>query len=419
MKVLLIGSGGREHALFWKLSQSPQLTELKVLPGNGGFPAESRVHDVEWRDFAALRRYVSEQHFDLVVVGPEDPLVAGITDQLQDICPVFGPDQGAARLEGSKDYSKEFMRKYNIPSADWQTFTDFDQAWAYLQSLPAPYVIKTDGLAAGKGVAVAPDLESAEKALRERMLDGKFGAAGQRVIIEEFMPGEEASVFALCDGQRALPFMASQDHKRAFDNDEGPNTGGMGAYLPVPFMTPALMQKVQTEVLDRALAGMQAEGHPYRGLLYAGLMVEGESVRVVEFNIRFGDPETQALMTMVDDDLLDLLYKSATGDLGSINKIHHKPGAAIVVVLAADGYPGSYRREIPLKNLDTSSGDIIPFHAGTRHTPDGLVSNGGRVLGLGLQGSSLTAVRTQMYTEIEHFCVDGLFYRTDIGAKGV
>ena len=420
MKVLLIGSGGREHALFWKISQSPRLTRLDVWPGNGGFPPESIVQQqLDLSDAAGLRSFVQQQGYDLVVVGPEDPLVAGIADTLADLCPVFGPSRGAAQLEGSKDYSKAFMAKYNIPTAAYRTFTDYAQARAYLDELQPPYVIKTDGLAAGKGVAVAPDLEQAEIALKERMLDAKFGKGGQTVVIEEFMPGEEASVFAICDGERAIPLLASQDHKRAFDGDQGPNTGGMGAYLPVKFMTPELMQQVQSEVLDRAMAGMQAEGHPYRGLLYAGLMVHAGQVRVVEFNVRFGDPETQALMRLIDEDLLDLLYKAATGNLPAGSSIKHLDQAALIVVLAAEGYPGSYKKDIPLKNIDSSQGDIIFFHAGTRRDGDRLLSSGGRVLGVTATGSTLSEARKKVYDQLEKYAVEGLFYRKDIGEKGL
>lgn len=420
MKILLIGSGGREHALFWKLSQSPHLTRMDVMPGNGGFPPESIVQEnISWQDGPAFRDFVQKRAYDLVVVGPEDPLVGGIADLLEEICPVFGPSAGAAKLEGSKDYSKAFMQKYSIPGADYRTFTDYDTARAYLDGLLAPYVIKTDGLAAGKGVAVAPDLESAEIALKERMLEAKFGPGGQTVIIEEFMPGEEASVFAICDGKHAIPLLASQDHKRAFDGDKGPNTGGMGAYAPVPFITPRIMQKIQTEVLDRAMAGMQAEGHPYKGLLYAGLMIHKGQVRVVEFNVRFGDPETQALVRLIDEDLLDLLYKAATGQLPANYKIKHLDQAAMIVVLAARGYPGSYEKDILLKNIDNSQSDIIFFHAGTRRDGDRLFSSGGRVLGVTATGSNLKEARQKVYSQLKNYAVDGLFFRKDIGEQGL
>ncbi|MCB1317650.1 MAG: phosphoribosylamine--glycine ligase, partial [Leptospiraceae bacterium] len=300
--------------------------------------------------------------------------------------------------------------------------TDFSAALKYIQSLEPPIVIKTDGLAAGKGVVVAPDLSAAEEGLRDRMERGIFGTAGQKVIIEEFMDGEETSIFALCDGTRAIPFMASQDHKRAFDGDQGPNTGGMGAYLPVPFVNADLMKQVQTEVLDRAMAGMRSEGHPYRGLLYAGLMVKGGRARVVEFNVRFGDPETQALLPLLADsvDLLDLLYKCAVGQLPANARLEFRPGASLVVVVAAEGYPGSYRKEIPLKNIDTAQSDIIFFHAGTRRTSDGSIfSTGGRILGVTALGDDLRAARLKVYETLEKIKTPGVFYRQDIGEKAL
>ncbi|MCB1308942.1 MAG: phosphoribosylamine--glycine ligase [Leptospiraceae bacterium] len=423
MKVLLIGSGGREHALYWKIKQSPLLTEIRVFPGNGGIPFTDLVQEsLDLKNLTAVADYVRRESYDLVVVGPEDPLVDGIADALESICPVFGPSRGAAQLEGSKDYSKQFMQKYDIPTAASCTFTDFSAALKYIRSLEPPIVIKTDGLAAGKGVVVAPDLSAAEEGLRDRMERGIFGSAGQKVIIEEFMEGEETSIFALCDGTHAIPFMASQDHKRAFDGDQGPNTGGMGAYLPVPFVNADLMKQVQTEVLDRAMAGMRSEGHPYRGLLYAGLMVKGGRARVVEFNVRFGDPETQALLPLLADsvDLLDLLYKCAVGQLPANARLEFRPGASLVVVVAAEGYPGSYRKEIPLKNIDTAQSDIIFFHAGTRRTSDGSIfSTGGRILGVTALGDDLRAARLKVYETLEKIKTPGVFYRQDIGEKAL
>lgn len=423
MKVLLIGSGGREHALYWKIKQSPLLTEIRVFPGNGGIPFTDLLNEpLDLKNLTAVADYVRRESYDLVVVGPEDPLVDGIADALESICPVFGPSRGAAQLEGSKDYSKQFMQKYDIPTAASCTFTDFSAALKYIRSLEPPIVIKTDGLAAGKGVVVAPDLSAAEEGLRDRMERGIFGSAGQKVIIEEFMEGEETSIFALCDGTHAIPFMASQDHKRAFDGDQGPNTGGMGAYLPVPFVNADLMKQVQTEVLDRAMAGMLSEGHPYRGLLYAGLMVKGGRARVVEFNVRFGDPETQALLPLLADsvDLLDLLYKCAVGQLPANARLEFRPGASLVVVVAAEGYPGSYRKEIPLKNIDTAQSDIIFFHAGTRRTSDGSIfSTGGRILGVTALGDDLRAARLKVYETLEKIKTPGVFYRQDIGEKAL
>ncbi|MEQ9365712.1 MAG: phosphoribosylamine--glycine ligase [Leptospirales bacterium] len=421
MKVLLLGSGGREHALFWKLSQSPGLTKLRAFPGNGGFPPEAIVPGEAGLDLSNLSTvvdYVRAEKYDLVVVGPEQPLVDGIADALAGVCPVFGPGKAAARLEGSKDFSKDFMDRHGIPTAQSRTFTELQPALDYLRNMTAPIVIKADGLAAGKGVAVCLDLASAEEALRDRLERDVFGNAGHTVLIEEFMQGEETSVFAICDGERAVPFLASQDHKRAYDGDQGPNTGGMGAYLPVPFVDDALMRQVQTQVLDRAVAGMKADGSPYRGLLYAGLMVKDGNARVVEFNVRFGDPETQALMRILDEDLLELMYQAAAGSLPD-RPLRIRPGAALVVVVAAEGYPGAYKKDLPLKNIDSDEGDIIFFHAGTRRAGDRLLSTGGRVLGVTAVGADLVAARKAVYDRLKNIDADGVFYRKDIGEKAL
>ncbi len=423
MKVLLLGGGGREHALFWKLSQSPKLTSLKVFPGNGGFPKDAIVPGdagLNLDNLSTVVDYAKREAIDLVVVGPEQPLVDGVTGALEGVCAVFGPSKAAAQLEGSKDFSKAFMDRHGIPTAQSQTFTELAPALEYMQAMTAPIVIKADGLAAGKGVAVCPDHASAEEALRDRLERDVFGAAGHTVLVEEFMAGEEASVFAICDGERAIPFLASQDHKRAYDGDEGPNTGGMGAYLPVPFMQndPKLMEQVQTEVLDRAIAGMQKDGSPYKGLLYAGLMVKDGHARVVEFNVRFGDPETQALMRLLNEDLLELMLQAARGTLPA-RPLQIQPGAALVVVVAAEGYPGSYQKGIELKNIDNDEGDIIFFHAGTRHDGERLLSTGGRVLGVTATGSDLRAARKTVYDRLKNLEADGLFYRKDIGEKAL
>lgn len=417
MKVLLIGSGGREHALFTKLIQSPKLGSLHVFPANGGIPSENILKErLDLSDLAAVRLYVEQAKYDLLVVGPEQPLVDGITDSLKGVCPVFGPSKAAARLEGSKEFSKKFMQKYKIPTAQAQSFTDLKKASAYVETLKAPLVIKADGLAAGKGVTVALDHKEARKALEQAMREAIFGAAGSKVLVEEYLEGQEISVFALCDGRRALPCLASQDHKRAYEGDQGPNTGGMGAYLPVPFVNDKLMAQIQTQILDRALAGMQSEGHPFRGLLYAGLMVKDNQAQVIEFNVRFGDPETQALLPLLNEDLLDLLYQAAGASL-SPRYLNFHTGAAIVVVLAAKGYPGSYIKNILLKNLDTSEEDINLLHAGTFRQAGQLLSKGGRVLNVAALGSSLAEARKKAYSFIESHPMEGLFYRKDIGAK--
>ena len=364
---------------------------------------------------------MEQAKYDLLLVGPEQPLVEGITDSLKGVCPVFGPSQAAARLEGSKEFSKNFMQKYKIPTAQAQSFTDLQPALTYVETWEkSPIVIKADGLAAGKGVTVALDLKEAKQALDQAMRQAVFGAAGSKVLIEEYLEGQEISVFALCDGRRALAFLASQDHKRAYEGDKGPNTGGMGAYAPVPFVNDSLMAQIQTEILDRALAGMQSEGSPFRGLLYAGLMVKNNQAQVIEFNVRFGDPETQALLPLLNEDLLDLLYQAAAGSLSPKFLNFHK-SAAIVVVLAAKGYPSAYTKNISLKKLDSPEGDITLLHAGTVRQEGQLLSSGGRVLNVVALGPSLTEAREKAYHFLESQAayMENLFYRKDIGVQAL
>ena len=369
-------------------------------------------------DLGSLKAHVSANGYDLVVVGPEQPLVDGVADALKEICPVFGPSAGAAQLEGSKKFSKTFMKKYGIPTAEAESFSDTQKALEYLNTRKIPIVIKADGLAAGKGVTVAVSKEQAEQAVRECLDENRFGESGATVLIEDFLQGEEASVFALCDGKRALPFIAAQDHKRAFDNDEGPNTGGMGAYTPVPMMNSKIMEKVQKQVLDPVLAGMQSEGHEYIGLLYAGLMIHEDEISVVEFNVRFGDPETQTLLRILDEELLELMHASATGSLPD-RSLNFKDEASAVVVLAADGYPGNYKKDIMINNLDSADGDIIYFHAGTRREQDNVYSTGGRILGITATGKDLQEVRDRIYTALKKVDAPGTFYRKDIGKKAL
>lgn len=416
MNVLLLGSGGREHALFWKINQSAELSRQFVFPGNGGFPEDSLVQGLDLKDFESIRTFVKQNRIELVVCGPEQPLVDGIADALGGDCPVFGPAAKAARLEGSKEFSKSFMKKYGIPTAEAQTFLKAAEAIEYLRSRRLPVVVKADGLAAGKGVTVAATYEEAEAAVKSAMEDRVFGASGERVLIEDFLEGEEASVFAICDGERAMPMTAAQDHKRAFDQDLGPNTGGMGAYLPVPIAPADVMRQVQTEVLDRALAGMRAEGTPYRGLLYAGLMIHEGAVRVVEFNCRFGDPETQAVLRLVDEDLLALLKNAASGSLPE-RPVKFQDRTSICVVVAADGYPGDYRKKVSVPAIREENG-VLVFHAGTAREGGQIVSTGGRVLGVTAVGSDLSAARAATYGALESAGpMPGLFFRKDIGAK--
>jgi phosphoribosylamine--glycine ligase len=415
MKVLLIGSGGREHAIFWKLSQSPLLTSLHVFPGNGGFPEAAIVKEpgLSLHRIRDLVAFIKKRGYDFVFVGPEQPLVDGLVDSLEGVCPAFGPMQEAARLEGSKNFSKEFMANYGIPTARSASFTKSTDAIEYLKGQPLPIVIKADGLAAGKGVTVAKSLDEAKRAVVEALDENRFGDSGRLVLIEDFLRGREASVFAICDGERALPFLAARDHKRAFDNDEGPNTGGMGAYAPVDFVDDAVMERVQRQILDRVIAGMNHRGTPYRGLLYAGLMIENGEPSVVEFNVRFGDPETQPLMLLLDEDLLDLSYKSATGRLPN-RTVKFKDASALVIVLAASGYPDEYVKNIPLKNIDNPHEDIFIFHAGTRRESGVCYSTGGRILGVTAIGKNLSEARKKGYGVVREVQVPETFYRSDI-----
>lgn len=423
MKVLLIGSGGREHALFWKLSQSPKLSQLDVFPGNGGIPESSIItitteggKPATMQNIQEIAQYIKKTGYDLVVVGPEQPLVDGLADALEAVCPVFGPSRKAAALEGSKDFSKSFMNRHKIPTAKSRTFSDLNEALQYLESNPAPIVIKADGLAAGKGVTVAMSQEEAVEAVRDALERDKFGISGNRVLIEEFMDGEEASVFAFCDGERISHFIAAQDFKRAYDGNRGPNTGGMGAYAPVPFMTSDIMNRVRKEILEPVVKGMAEEGHPYRGLLYAGLMVKDGVPRVVEFNCRFGDPETQPLMLLLDEDILDLFYRSATGTLEDRPLKFHS-GTAITVVISADGYPGTYQKDIDLGTLSLEGENPVIFHAGTRKDQGRYYSTGGRILNITGRGKDHDEARKNVYAVVEKLNVPGIFYRKDIGLK--
>lgn len=417
MKILLIGSGGREHAIYWKLLQSPLVEEVRVLPGNGGIDAADRVSltDAFASEFSRLKDFVVREGFDLVVVGPEQPLVDGIADALEDTCLVFGPKAAAARIEGSKGWARAFMERHGLPSARYAEYTNFDEARAALDGLNPPYVIKVDGLAAGKGVTVTEEKETAIAALKEALVEGAFGSSGAKVLIEEFLPGREASVFAICDGKKALAFQAARDYKRVFDQNQGPNTGGMGAITPVEYVDAALQRQIQTEILDRAVAGFANDGTPYRGLLYAGLMIHEGRARLVEFNCRFGDPETQALLTLLDDDLAQLFVEAASGNLQR-DSLRFLPETAMTVVLAAEGYPGSYAKGVDLSALDAPFHDGVQcFHAGTERKDGKLVSNGGRIANITATGSSVEALRNKIYGQLQGRQMPGTFYRSDIG----
>ena len=422
MNILLVGSGGREHALAWKIAQSPLVKRLVAAPGNPGMAKHAELKpEIKATDAEALVALAREMKADLVVVGPESALAEGLADRLNTVgIPCFGPTAKAAQLETSKAFSKAFLERHDIPTAGYGVYDRVADAKAALDVFRPPYVIKADGLAAGKGVAISPDKQDAEAEI-ERMLGGRFGSAGSRVVIEEFMDGEEGSLFALCDGQRAVLFGGAQDHKRAFDGDLGPNTGGMGAYSPAPVFTPELVQQADERVVQPTIRMMAAEGAPYRGVLYAGLMATSEGPKVVEFNARFGDPECQVLMMRFDGDIMPLLLACARGDLTRAPAPRFKDGTVICVVMAAKGYPDSPLEGSVIRGADQDFGPHVQvFHAGTRKREDGtLVAAGGRVLNVCAYGADIAEARARAYEAIAKIDWPGGFNRTDIGWRAL
>jgi phosphoribosylamine---glycine ligase len=426
MNVLLIGSGGREHALAWKLAQSPRVDEVIVAPGNAGTATEAKCRNVDIAvgDIDALLRLAEQEDIALTVVGPEGPLVAGIVDRFRAAGRrIFGPTAAAAQLEGSKAYAKDFLARHGIPTAHYGVFTDLDKALAHLRQVGAPIVVKADGLAAGKGVIVATSLAEAEAAVRDMLAGNAFGAAGARVVIEEFLEGEEASFIAMVDGMNALPMATSQDHKRVGDGDTGPNTGGMGAYSPAPVVTPDVHERVMREVIGPTVRGMQADGRPFSGFLYAGLMIDAHgNPKVIEFNVRFGDPETQPVMLRLRSDLVDLLDAAIDGRLDSVNA-EWDARPSLGVVMAAAGYPGTPRSGDVIHGLPTeidNHSDSKVFHAGTRIGDDGeVLTAGGRVLTVCALGDDIAAARMRAYAALAPIGWDGAFYRKDIGWRAL
>jgi phosphoribosylamine--glycine ligase len=421
MNILLIGSGGREHALAWKIAQSPLLTRLVIAPGNPGMASLGECVAIKVTEVDKLTQLAQSMNADLVVVGPESALAEGIADALMKVgTPCFGPTQVAAQLESSKAFTKDFCKRHKIPTAAYETFEDVDAAKAYLKTLPAPYIIKADGLAAGKGVAISPDLPDAYVEL-EAMMSGRFGASGARVVIEEFMTGEEASIFALCDGETALLFGWAQDHKRAYDGDTGPNTGGMGTYSPAPIVTSALLDITQRDILNPTMAGMKSEGNPYKGVLYAGLMVEAGNPRLVEYNARFGDPECQVLMLRLKSDIVPYLLAAAKGGLKDLPAPEWHEEAAVCVVYAAKGYPDSPIGGSVIKGAEQDFGDgVSVFHAGTSRAEDGsLLAAGGRVLNVCARGATIKEARDAAYDAVSKIQWPGGFYRSDIGWRAL
>ncbi|MBL0636549.1 phosphoribosylamine--glycine ligase [Aeromonas dhakensis] len=423
MKVLIIGNGGREHALAWKAKQSPLVTRVFVAPGNAGTAHEGSIENVaiSATDIPALLAFAKEQRIGLTIVGPEAPLVKGVVDAFRaEGLAIFGPTAAAAQLEGSKAFAKDFLARHAIPTSEYQNFTEVEPALAYLREKGAPIVIKADGLAAGKGVIVAMTLSEAEEAVRDMLSGNAFGDAGARVVIEEFLEGEEASFIVMVDGEHVLPMATSQDHKRVGDGDTGLNTGGMGAYSPAPVVTDEVHRKVMERVIMPTVRGMAAEGNVYTGFLYAGLMIDGQgNPKVIEFNCRFGDPETQPIMLRMRSDLVELCLAACAGKLDQVEAIYDTR-VAIGVVLAAGGYPGDYQQGKPISGLpvEEASGEKV-FHAGSRMEGDTVVTAGGRVLCATALGHTVAEAQQRAYQLAGRIKWDGIFYRNDIGWRAI
>lgn len=404
MNVLLIGGGGREHALAWKLMQSPMVSQLTCAPGNAGIAEIAACVPVAADDILSLIALVERGGYDFVVVGPEQPLALGIVDALQERgVKVFGPTEAAAQLESSKSFTKDFCKRYNIPTADYGVFTDIKDAKAYLKTMKAPYVLKADGLAAGKGVVISETLKEAEDELDE-FFSGKFGDASSKVVIEEFMTGQEVSFFAIADGTTAIPLIGAQDHKRAFDGDKGPNTGGMGAYSPAPVFTPEDMALVMEKIISPTVFGMAKDGHPFTGVLFAGLMMTPDGPKLIEYNARFGDPECQVIMRRLQSDMMEILIAAEAGTLDTIPAPAWFNDPVVNVVLATKGYPGSYDKGSKIKGIQAANDmdGITVFHAGTQKTETGdILANGGRVLNITSQASTLESAVAKAYKAID------------------
>ena len=420
MNILLLGSGGREHALAWKMAASPLVQKLYCAPGNPGIAQDAECVALDPGDHAAVIAFCKDKGIDLVVVGPEAPLCAGIVDALEGAgIKAFGPSKAAAQLEGSKGFTKDICRTHNIPTAAYERFNAPDPAKAYIRKQGAPIVVKADGLAAGKGVVVAGTIEQAEAAI-DMMFDGGLGSAGAEVVVEEFLDGEEASFFALCDGTTAIPLASAQDHKRAFDNDEGPNTGGMGAYSPAPVMTDVMTQRTMSEIIEPTLRAMAAIGAPYKGVLFAGLMITRDGPKLIEYNVRFGDPETQVLMLRMMSDIVPALLASRDGVLKNFD-LRWYPDAALTVVMAAKGYPGDYKKGTVIGGLDAAAQveGVQIFHAGTKESDGQIVANGGRVLNVCAIGRTVAEAQKQAYAAVDKIDWPDGFCRRDIGRLAI
>ena len=421
MRVLVVGGGGREHALCWTIAASPLVDALFCAPGNAGIAADAVCVPIAAEDLDGILRLAGEERIDFVVVGPEAPLVAGLVDRLEAAgIKAFGPSAAAARLEGSKAFTKDLCARHNIPTASYGRFADLDGAEAFIEGRPLPIVVKADGLAAGKGVTVAETHDAARAAAREILTEERFGAAGREIVIEEFLAGEEASFFALVDGETALPLAAAQDHKRVGDGDTGPNTGGMGAYSPAPIVTEEVAERIMARIVRPTVAAMKAEGAPFKGVLYAGLMIEDGEPRLLEYNVRFGDPECQALMVRLASDLLPALIASADGVLDMFDLRWHDD-AALTVVMATRGYPGAYAKGSVIDGLETLSANhgVTVFHAGTKQDGGKVRAAGGRVLGVTALAPSIAAAQRLAYEAVDAIHWPEGFCRRDIGARAI
>jgi len=419
LRMLVVGSGGREHALVWKLAQSPRVEKIYCAPGNAGIAQQAECVEISVLDLPGLADFAAQEKIDLTVAGPEAPLAAGIVDVFGERgLRIFGPNRGAALLESSKIWCKQILAKYEIPSGCFITFERPDQALSYVELEEPPIVVKADGLAAGKGVTVASTVEEAQQAIRAAMVEEVFGEAGRRVVVEEYLQGPEVSVMALSDGENLLPLPSAQDHKPVFDGDRGPNTGGMGCYSPVPALTEDLFQEAMDKIMRPTVRAMAAEGRPYVGCLYGGLVLTDEGLKVLEFNCRFGDPESQVVLPRLDGDLVDLLEAGVEGELPDTDE-RREGGAGVCVVMASGGYPGNYETGRLIDGLDKAEAmsDVVVFHAATKRTDEGVVTAGGRVLGVTGLGDALSDAISTAYQAVDQISFEGAHFRRDIGRR--
>ncbi len=422
MRILVVGSGAREHALVWKIAQSRLCDKIFCAPGNGGISQIAECIDIKADDISGLLKFARKEKIDLTVVGPETALSLGIVDEFEKAgLKIFGPAKSAANLEASKIFSKELMAKYKVPTADFKIFDNPEEAKKYIEKIGAPCVVKADGLAGGKGVVVAKAIDEAKNAVTLMMQDKIFGDAGKKIIIEECLTGQEASILVITDSKEVVALASAQDHKRVFDNDQGPNTGGMGAYSPATIVTSDIFKEIMDKIIYRTIDGLAKEGIDYRGVLYAGVMLTKDGPKTLEFNARFGDPETQAILPRLKSDLLEVMLATREGKLSKIRNLEWDDRACVCVVCAAEGYPGNYTKDKEISGLDAAekSGDIVVFHAGTKKAGNKILTNGGRVLGVTGLGGSIKEAINKTYSAIKKINFEGMHYRLDIGRKAI